>query len=124
VTKYEVLAAFAESGDFLKPDDLQARFKPQPDRRSVYSYLLPLASPELNLVCDCRADVCQICSVQFRHRFIAGLNRSVPHQLSLRIRAGDYVRGQTSGQQQGCQNGFKALYARQEWRWIGELFCL
>jgi len=47
MTKYEVLAAFAESGDFLKPDDLRARLKPRPDRRSVYSYLLRFASTGL-----------------------------------------------------------------------------
>ncbi len=43
MTKYEVLAIFAETGDFVIPDDVRIRLEPMPDRRSIYSYLGRLA---------------------------------------------------------------------------------
>ena len=42
MTKYQVLAIFAESASFLKPDDIWLKLRLRPDRRSVYSYLLRL----------------------------------------------------------------------------------
>ena len=47
MTKYEVLAIFAEAGDFLIPDDVRIRLEPMPDRRSIYSYLGRLARQSL-----------------------------------------------------------------------------
>ena len=43
MTKYEVLAAFAQTNGFLTPDELRMRLRLSLDRRSVYSYLLRLA---------------------------------------------------------------------------------
>ncbi len=43
MTKYEVLAAFAQTNGFLTPDELRLRLRWSLDRRSVYSYLLRLA---------------------------------------------------------------------------------
>ncbi len=43
MTKYEVLAAFAQTNGFLTPDELRLRLRWPLDRRSVYSYLLRLA---------------------------------------------------------------------------------
>ncbi len=43
MTKYEVLAFFAETGGFVIPDDVRIRLEPMPDRRSIYSYLGRLA---------------------------------------------------------------------------------
>ena len=43
MTKYEVLAIFAETGGFVIPDDVRIRLEPMPDRRSIYSYLGRLA---------------------------------------------------------------------------------
>ena len=42
MTKYEVLAIFAQAGDFLTPDELQTRLPSRPERRSLYTYLLRL----------------------------------------------------------------------------------
>jgi DNA-binding PadR family transcriptional regulator len=39
MTKLQVLMIFAQSGRFLKPDDIVGRLRPAPDRRSLYSYL-------------------------------------------------------------------------------------
>jgi DNA-binding PadR family transcriptional regulator len=39
VTKVEVLAIFAKSGDFLKPDEVIEKLRSDLDRRSFYSYL-------------------------------------------------------------------------------------
>ncbi|HEX2712766.1 MAG TPA: hypothetical protein VHM88_11155 [Candidatus Acidoferrales bacterium] len=38
MTKYEVLAAFAQEHRFLTPDELLLRLRWSLDRRSVYSY--------------------------------------------------------------------------------------
>ncbi len=43
MTKYEVLAAFAQANGFLRPDELRILLRLSLDRRSVYSYLLRLA---------------------------------------------------------------------------------
>lgn len=43
MTKLEVLTIFAAKRDFLAPDDICCQLRPQPDRRSMYSYLLRLA---------------------------------------------------------------------------------
>jgi DNA-binding PadR family transcriptional regulator len=43
MTKYEVLAAFAQANGFLSPDELRIRLRLSLDRRSIYSYLLRLA---------------------------------------------------------------------------------
>ncbi len=43
MTKYEVLAIFAETGGFVIPDDVRIGLEPMPDRRSIYSYLGRLA---------------------------------------------------------------------------------
>ncbi len=43
MTKCEVLAAFAQTNEFISPDELRARLRLSLDRRSVYSYLLRLA---------------------------------------------------------------------------------
>ena len=42
MTKQEVLAIFSQASGYLKPDQVRARLTPQPDRRSVYSYLIRL----------------------------------------------------------------------------------
>lgn len=47
MTKYEVLAIFAETGGFVIPDDVRIRLEPMPDRRSIYSYLGRLARQSL-----------------------------------------------------------------------------
>ena len=39
MTKVEVLAIFAKSGDFLKPDEVLEKLRSGLDRRSFYSYL-------------------------------------------------------------------------------------
>ena len=39
MTKAEVLAIFAQNGNFLRPDDVWVKLRPLPDRRSMYSYL-------------------------------------------------------------------------------------
>ena len=39
MTKSQILAIFARSGRFLKPDEVLRQLKPIPDRRSFYSYL-------------------------------------------------------------------------------------
>ncbi len=39
VTKVEVLAIFAKSDDFLKPDEVLEKLRSGLDRRSFYSYL-------------------------------------------------------------------------------------
>jgi len=39
MTKEEVLAIFAQSGGFLKPDEILARLHPRPSRPSFYTYL-------------------------------------------------------------------------------------
>jgi hypothetical protein len=39
MTKLEVLQIFAQVSGFLKPDSVRGRFRPAPDRRSLYSYL-------------------------------------------------------------------------------------
>lgn len=39
MTKSQVLAIFAKSGNFLRPDDVCNLLRPVPDRRSFYSYL-------------------------------------------------------------------------------------
>lgn len=43
MTKLEVLAILAANRDFLVPNDICVQLRPQPDRRSLYSYLLRLA---------------------------------------------------------------------------------
>ena len=43
MTKAEVLEIFEQSSGFLTPDELRAKLRPTPDRRSVYSYVLRLA---------------------------------------------------------------------------------
>jgi DNA-binding PadR family transcriptional regulator len=43
MTKYQVLAAFAQTNGLLAPDELRHRLRWPLDRRSVYSYLLRLA---------------------------------------------------------------------------------
>jgi DNA-binding PadR family transcriptional regulator len=43
MTKREVLSIFNQAGVFLTPDEVQRQLRPQPDRRSFYSYLLRLA---------------------------------------------------------------------------------
>jgi DNA-binding PadR family transcriptional regulator len=43
MTKQDVLAIFANSGGFLKPDEARKRLRTSLDRRSFYSYLLRLA---------------------------------------------------------------------------------
>ena len=43
MTKYDVLAAFAQANEPLTPDQLRIRLRWSLDRRSVYSYLLRLA---------------------------------------------------------------------------------
>ena len=43
MSKYEVLAAFAQTNGFLTPDELRMRLRLSLDRRSAYSYLLRLA---------------------------------------------------------------------------------
>jgi hypothetical protein len=45
MTKYDVLAAFAQTNALLSPDELRIRLRWRLDRRSVYSYLLRLALP-------------------------------------------------------------------------------
>jgi DNA-binding PadR family transcriptional regulator len=42
MTKREVLSIFNRAGVFLTPDEVQRHLRPQPDRRSFYSYLLRL----------------------------------------------------------------------------------
>jgi hypothetical protein len=39
MTKSQVLALFAKSGNFLTPDNVCNLLRPVPDRRSFYSYL-------------------------------------------------------------------------------------
>ncbi len=39
ITKEEVLSIFYRVGVFLTPDEAQRHLRPQPDRRSFYSYL-------------------------------------------------------------------------------------
>ena len=39
MTKEEVLSIFYRAGVFLTPDEAQRQLRPQPDRRSFYSYL-------------------------------------------------------------------------------------
>ena len=43
MNKAQVLAIFAKSGNFLKPDDVGRELRPSPERRSFYSYLGRLA---------------------------------------------------------------------------------
>jgi DNA-binding PadR family transcriptional regulator len=43
MTKYQVLAEFAQANGLLSPDELRLRLRWPLDRRSVYSYLLRLA---------------------------------------------------------------------------------
>jgi DNA-binding PadR family transcriptional regulator len=43
MTKYDVLAAFAQTNELLSPDELRILLRWRLDRRSVYSYLLRLA---------------------------------------------------------------------------------
>jgi DNA-binding PadR family transcriptional regulator len=43
MTKREALTIFNRAGKFLTPDEAQSQLRPQPDRRSFYSYLLRLA---------------------------------------------------------------------------------
>jgi hypothetical protein len=40
MTKAQVLAIFAQRGNYLRPDDVYVLLRPLPHRRSLYSYLL------------------------------------------------------------------------------------
>jgi len=39
MTKAQVLAIFAQRGNYLRPDDVYVLLRPLPHRRSLYSYL-------------------------------------------------------------------------------------
>ena len=43
MTKSEVLAIFSRASGFMTPDEVRRQFRPSPDRRSIYTYLLRLA---------------------------------------------------------------------------------
>jgi DNA-binding PadR family transcriptional regulator len=47
MTKEEILAIFSRSTGFLSPDEVRVNLRPEPNRRSFYSYLLRLASQGL-----------------------------------------------------------------------------